>query len=425
MENNRQKILENLWVRAMLIGLSILIFFALCYFLRGTLTSLLLAFIVAYIFNPAVDFFERRCWPFTHKHIHRGFGIVFIIITVLLTTTGFLTYAIPKTTSGIYQIGSTIRKQYPKYEPLVKRWIEKYGSIELAKSVELLLQERVGPAAKNHQEQNEPLDFSLKSERDISESEDRDIPALHESGMEKEPSLHKKRLAVTVLRFKKYIPQAVGFFLNVIKDIFYSTFGFFGIIVNFIIFSVVSVYLLKDFNIIAQYIKTMFPASKRDQAMRVLSKVNDNLKQFLRGQTIVCLILSLIYSMGLTIAGVPLSFLVGFAGGFGNLIPFVGTGTGILLASVLSFFHFHDFTHIVYVLITFGIGQMLEATVITPRIMGKGLGLSPVMVILSILICGQLFGFLGLLLAVPIASTVKVFIDEIISKYKSSEYYKG
>ena len=78
-----------------------------------------------------------------------------------------------------------------------------------------------------------------------------------------------------------------------------------------------------------------------------------------------------------------------------------------------------------YILITFGIGQILEGTVITPRIMGKGLGLSPVMVILSILICSQLLGFLGLLLAVPIAATVKVFVDEFLSRYKSSRYYKG
>src|SRR5574337_1097978 len=120
MKNERQKILDNLWIRVMLVGISIIIILALCYFLRGTFISLLLAFIIAYIFDPAVDFFERRYWPFTHKHIHRGFGIVFIIIAVLLATAGFLTYAIPKTTSGIYQVGSTIKKQYPKYETTIE-----------------------------------------------------------------------------------------------------------------------------------------------------------------------------------------------------------------------------------------------------------------------------------------------------------------
>ena len=151
MEKERQKILENLWVRVILIGGSIIVFFALCYFLRGTFISLLLAFIIAYIFDPVVDFFERRCWPFTRKHIHRGFGIVFIIIAVLLTTAGFLTYAIPKTTKGIYQVGSMIRGQYPKYETVVETWIGKYGQIDLAKSVELLIIENIEPAIKRDQ----------------------------------------------------------------------------------------------------------------------------------------------------------------------------------------------------------------------------------------------------------------------------------
>ena len=422
MEKERQKILENLWVRVLLIGFSIIIFLVLCYFLRGTIISLLLAFIVAYIFDPVVDFFERRCWPFTRKHIHRGFGIVFIIIAVLLTTAGFLTYAIPKTTKGIYQVGSTIKKQYPKYETTIEAWIEKYGNIELAKSVESLMKERTEPIFKHDHEKITPA--NQEKEAGIKEYNKQELSSVLESDAEKEARLQKIRLAEILGGFKKYIPQVISFFLNIIKNIFYSAFGFLGILVNFIIFGVVSVYLLMDFNIIAQNIKTIFPLSKRDQATGLLSKVNNNLRYFLRGQLIICLILSLIYSIGLTIAGVPLSFLIGFIGGFGNLIPYVGTGTGIVLASALALFQFHDFKHIIYILITFGVGQILEGTVITPRIMGKGLGLSPVMVILSILICSQLLGFLGLLLAVPIASTVKVFIDEFLLKYKSSQYYK-
>ncbi len=420
MEKERQKILENLWVRVMLIGFSIGVFFVLCYFLRGTIISLLLAFIVAYILDPIVDFFEQRHWPFTHKHIHRGFGIVFIMIAVLLVTSGFLAYAIPKTTKGVYQVGSLIKKQYPKYETTIEKWIEKYGSADFAQSVESLLKGRGDPVPKyNHEhgnagngvgaEQNGKQAFSPPQETDAAENDRQ----------------QKMHLARTLEGFKRFIPQVAGFFLNIAKNIFYSTFGIFGIFVNIIIFGVVSVYLLMDFNIISQKIKDIFPLSKREQAVGLLSKVNNNLRYFLRGQLIICLILSLIYSIGLTITGVPLSFLIGFIGGFGNLIPYVGTGTGIVLASLLALFQFHDFRHVLYVLITFGIGQILEGTVITPRIMGKGLGLSPVMVILSILICSQLLGFLGLLLAVPIASTAKVFIDEFLLKYKSSRYYKS
>ncbi|MCF6153839.1 MAG: AI-2E family transporter [Candidatus Brocadia sp.] len=410
MGNERQKILDNPCARVILIGFSIIVFFAFCYFLRGTLISLLLAFIIAYIFNPVVSFLEQ-------KHIHRVFGIVILVSAVLLSTAGFLAYAIPKTAHGIYQVGSIVKDRYPKYQATIEAWIKKYEDTEFVQSIKSLLKERMEPVLDHDRGKIEPTDRK--------ESGRKESPIVLEKDADEESRLKKARLIEAVWGLKKYLPQAIGFFLNIGKNIFYSTFGFLGIIVNFIIFSVVSVYLLKDFNLIAQKIKTLFPLSKRDQAMSLLSRVNDNLRYFLRGQLIVCLLLSLIYSIGLTIIGIPLSFLIGFIGGFGNLIPYVGTGTGIVLASTLALFQFHDLKHMLYVLFTFGIAQLLEATVITPKIMGKGLGLSPVMVILSILICSQLFGLLGLLLAVPIASTVKVFVDEFMAKYKSSQYYKG
>ncbi len=406
-----------MWVRVMLFGFSLSIFFALCYLLRGTLISLLLAFIIAYIFNPAVSFLERRRWPFSRKHIHRAAGIVILIFAALLTTAGFLTYAIPKTISGAYQVGGIVKDRFPKYQATFEAWIGKYGDTEFTRSLKSLLKEQREPVPDNKQGNSKPAD----TKEDSSQAH----PDITDADTGKTFHGKKTRLIEVAWGFKRHFPQVAGFFLNIGKNIFYSTFGFLGIAVNFIIFSVVSVYLLKDFNVIAQNIKSLFPFSRRDRAINLLSRVNNNLRYFLQGQLIVCLILSLIYSVGLTMAGIPLSFIVGFVGGFGNLIPYVGTGTGIVLALALSIFQFHDLTHILYVILTFGIGQLLEATVITPRVMGKGLGLSPVMVILSILICSQLLGFLGLLLAVPIASTAKVFIDEIISKYKSSEYYKG
>jgi predicted PurR-regulated permease PerM len=422
MEKEQQKILENVWIRFILISFSVILLFVLSYFLRGTLISLFLAFTVAYIFDPIVDFFERRHWPGTGKHIHRGYGIAILIVTVVLVTGGFLSYALPKTVSGIYRVGGMISDRYPLYETAVETWLKKYENTEFAKSIKSLIKERFVPALEYEGKKDTPAGDGVEHSTVTKESGNRTLPG---EGTEKESPLQKKRLAEIALGFQKYLPQVMLFFTGIIKNIFYSTFGFVGIILNVIIFSVVSVYLLKDFNNIAGSIKTIFPASKRDYAVGLLAKINDNLRYFLRGQLIICFILSLIYSIGLTIAGVPLAFIIGFIGGFGNLIPYVGTGIGIALASLLAFFQFPDFRHILYVLITFGTGQLLEGTVITPRIMGKGLGLSPVAVILSILICSQLFGFLGLLLAVPIASTIKVFIDELMSRYKSSQYYKG
>ena len=197
-----------------------------------------------------------------------------------------------------------------------------------------------------------------------------------------------------------------------------------SIIINFFIFGVVTVYLLRDFDRITAKVRDLIPVSRRDKVSEIFSKIDVNLKEFFRGQITVCLILSLIYSIGLTIVGVPLSFVLGFVAGFGNVIPYVGTVVGLGLAMVITFFQFHDIQHLVLVGLVFGIGQLLEGILITPKIIGSKLGLSPVVVIISILIWSQLLGFLGLLLAVPFTSVAKVLIDEGIIRYKGSSIYK-
>ncbi|KHE93756.1 MAG: hypothetical protein SCABRO_00489 [Candidatus Scalindua brodae] len=119
-----------------------------------------------------------------------------------------------------------------------------------------------------------------------------------------------------------------------------------------------------------------------------------------------------------------MSFLLAFVGGFGNMIPYIGIMLGLIPALLLTFIQYQDISHILLVGMVFGIGQFLEGTVITPKIVGGKLGLHPVAIILAILICSQILGFLGLLLAVPIASTVKVLIDEAIVKYKDTKLFK-
>lgn len=421
-----QKILDNVWMRVILIGISIVIFLFLCYLLRGTLVSLLLAFIVAYVFNPVINFFERRRWPFTGKHIQRGFGIIFLILAVLLSTSGLLAYAIPKTADGIYRIGTLIKERYPKYLHVFEGLIERYGDKELVQLLRPILQSQIESVKSTDREEQKKQEHAEKAESmEVKKQKEQEVLTAPENHVKKEVQEQKSRLAEMVKEYRKYLPQVTNFFLKIIKNIFYGTFGFFSVAANFIIFSVVSIYLLKDFNILTQKIKNFFPLPTKNKAMALLSKVNHNLRFYLRGQTITCLVLSFIYSIGLTITGIDLAFLVGFIGGFGNLIPYLGTGIGIFLASIIALFEFGDFKHLLYVIITFSIGQSLEATVITPRIMGKELSLHPALVILSILIFGQLWGFLGLLLAVPIVSTLKVFIDEFISMYKSSKYYTG
>ncbi|HHT9125131.1 MAG TPA: AI-2E family transporter [Candidatus Brocadiia bacterium] len=396
MKTTDKRFFEHAWVKTLTIVVSIGMFLAICYFLKGVLISLLLAFTVAYIFDPVVDFIEHRKLFLSNKHIPRSAAIAVLITTMTLIGGGILTYAIPKTISGGRQVVVALRVKYPDYQKWVEGLIEKYGQTAITAILK--------PQLEGESE------FGVRSS---------------ESKVEKEHPELKRDLLEAIPDLKKYAPHVIGFVFGAIKRVFYSTFGFIGMLTNFIIFSVVSIYLLKDFDPIKTRIRELIPLTRRQRVVETVSKVDDNLRGFFRGQITVCMILSLIYSIGLTIAGVPLAFLIGFIGGIGNIVPYLGTIAGITLGMLLSLIQHHDLRHLIYVVMVFGIGQLLDGTLLTPKIVGGRLGLSPVVIIVSILIWSQLLGFLGLLLAVPITSVAKVFIDELIAKYKASVVYKG
>ncbi len=409
MKTEEKRFFEHTWVKTLTIVVSIVIFLGICYFLRGVLISLLLAFTVAYIFDPVVDFIEHRALFPSNKHIPRSAAVAILITTVILIGGGILTYAIPKTIVGGRQVAVSLMVKYPDYQKWVEGLIEKYGQT----AVTALLK----PQLEGEKE-------TIQAEVSLAKG-DGTQEATEKNVVEKARPALGKELLDAIPELKKYIPQVTGFIFGVIISIFYSTFGFVGMLTNFLIFSVVSVYLLKDFNPIITRIRELIPLPRRQRVVEITSKVDENLRGFFRGQITVCMILSLIYSIGLTVAGVPLAFLIGFIGGLGNIVPYMGTITGITLAMILSLIQYHDLRHPIYIVIVFAIGQILDGILLTPKIVGGRLGLSPVAIIISIIIWSQLLGFLGLLLAVPITSVAKVFIDEFFARYKASTLYGG
>jgi len=401
----KQKLLENVWIRALSILCVLALFFTLCYFLKGILISFFLAFTVAYIFDPVVDFISERKVVFAKTRIPRGLSVAILLISVFLVMGGLLTYTVPKTVSGIQRVGTALKEQYPKYQEKVGKVIEEYGDTE------------VGIFLKSKLQIQTTDETEIKDEK----SQEQEVKEV----TTKESVDTKYGIPDPVLKMKKYVPVAMNFVLGIMKNVFYSTFGFFGIVMNVVVFGVVMVYLLKDFDLAMSKGEELLPASKKEKISGIISKIDGNLKAFFRGQMAVCAILSIIYGIGLTVIGIPMSFLLALVGGFGNMIPYVGIGLGLIPAIILAFIQFQDFTHVLLVVLVFGIGQFLEGTVITPKIVGDKLGLHPVAIILAILICGQILGFLGLLLAVPIASVVKVLFDEGILRYKNTKLYKG
>lgn len=415
----RQKILDNVWIRTFVIFCAIALFFTLCYFLKGILISLFLAFTIAYIFDPIMDFLSKRKIIFTQRYVPRGLAIAILLTGIVLIIGGLLSYTVPKTITGIQHVGAKLKEQSPKYLKSVERIIGGFGDNEIGKFLISQLDIRTNNEEAIEGKQIEEEGKKKKRNGDkINVKETKSI--VSEKTIEEKPSIPE-----SIIKLKKYVPQALNFLFGIVKSVFFSTFGLIGVIMNIVVFGVVTVYLLKDFDAITKKGKELLPVKRKEKISDIMSKIDVNLKAFFRGQFTVCIILSVIYGIGLTIIGVPMSYLLAVLGGFGNLIPYIGLASGLIPALILTFIQFQDITHLLLVGLVFGIGQLLEGIIITPKVVGTKLGLHPAAIIISILICSQVLGFLGLLLAVPIASVLKVLIDEGIIKYKNSKFFKG
>jgi len=132
-----------------------------------------------------------------------------------------------------------------------------------------------------------------------------------------------------------------------------------------------------------------------------------------------------IYSIGLSIGRIDLAIVIGIIAGFGNMVPYLGTGIGIVLAVLGMLLAWQGPWQIVVVALTFIVGQMLEGFVITPRIVGDRVGLSAATIIIAILVFSELFGFLGILLAVPVSAILKVVVEVAVARYHASAVYRG
>jgi len=179
-------------------------------------------------------------------------------------------------------------------------------------------------------------------------------------------------------------------------------------LINLALLPFIVYYLAIDLPRIHGFFLNLFPLTQRSKVGAIFSEINGYVSAFVRGQFIVCSILFVLYAIGLGIVGVDLWLLLAFVTGFGNLVPYAGFIAGILLSSLMALVTFGDFQHVLWVWLVFAVVQALEGTFITPRIMGDSVGLSPLVIILALFAGGQLFGLLGIFLAVPAAAVLRV-----------------
>jgi predicted PurR-regulated permease PerM len=196
-----------------------------------------------------------------------------------------------------------------------------------------------------------------------------------------------------------------------------------GWVGNLLLVPIVTFYLLRDWRGLLARIHELVPRHVEPEVTRLAHAADAVLGAFMRGQLAVMLALGLIYSLGLAIVGLDLAVLVGMLAGVLSFVPYLGFAVGLVAAAVAAIVQFHEAMPLLYVLGVFGIGQLLEGMVLTPWLLGDRIGLHPVAVIFAVLAGGQLFGFVGVLLALPAAAVTMVLLRYAHERYLQSPLY--
>ncbi len=189
---------------------------------------------------------------------------------------------------------------------------------------------------------------------------------------------------------------------------------------------VVAFYLLVDWDRMVATVDSWVPLQHRETVRRLAREINSAIAGFIRGQALVCVILGSIYAVGLTLVGLNFGVLIGMTAGLISFIPYVGSLTGLILALGVALVQFWpDWMMILATLAVFAVGQFIEGNILSPKLVGASVGLHPVWLMFALFAFGSLFGFVGLLLAVPLAAAVGVLARFGLEHYLASPLYHG
>ncbi|MBB3712150.1 putative PurR-regulated permease PerM [Limimaricola variabilis] len=213
---------------------------------------------------------------------------------------------------------------------------------------------------------------------------------------------------------------------EIINGLLSSAMGVINLLVLFVVVPVVAVYLLVDWDRMVARIDELLPREHAPTIRQLAREVDRTLASFVRGQGLVCLILGTYYAVALALVGLNFGLVIGALAGLVTFIPYVGALVGGVLAIGLALFQFWgDWIWIGAVAGIFVTGQMIEGNILTPRLVGSSVGLHPVWLLFALAVFGALFGFVGMLAAVPIAASLGVFARFAIDRYQHSALYRG
>ena len=223
----------------------------------------------------------------------------------------------------------------------------------------------------------------------------------------------------------QYVGSAVGWIGALIGGVWRGGMAILDLISLLVITPVVAFYLLRDWDRMTAKIDGLLPRPYAETIRGLMGEVDQSLASFIRGQGMVCVILGVFYAIGLTLVGLNFGLLVGLGAGLVSFIPYVGSVSGFVVATGIAVFQFDAPTMWLLVAGVFVVGQAVEGNFLTPKLVGESVGLHPVWVMFALLAGGSLFGFTGLMLAVPVAAVIGVMVRFFIGRYRDSHYFLG
>jgi predicted PurR-regulated permease PerM len=351
---------ESVLPRALYIVGALLITGFIVYWLRNVFTPIFLAFIIAYILDPVVDRLET--WK-----VPRPLGIAIVLGGTLGAIVVFLALVLP---SIIAEVAGVIQ-ELPRQLAALWGWLEPW-----------LVQQGIS------------------------------IPHSTQEWIE--------RLGAYASEVASSLLAPAG---NVLRSIMGGTFSVIGSIVAALVVLVFGVYLLSAFDRITAEVRELIPWRWRATVVSYAEEIDQILSQFVRGQLTVMAILAVLYSSAYALLGVRLAVPIGIAAGVLNFIPYLGGAFALTAGVLMSLLGGWHPWQLLGVGLAYALIQMLEGFVITPRVVGKTVGLSELWVLVALFVGGEIFGFLGILLALPTVAVAKIFVTRGVQYYRTTELF--
>ncbi len=234
------------------------------------------------------------------------------------------------------------------------------------------------------------------------------------------PALNTDKLQANLTQ---YTGEAVNFAGSLLGRVLLGGWAVLNVLMLMLITPVITFYLLRDWPIITSRFNSLLPLHYAPAIRQEMHEIDRMIAGFVRGQALVSLSLAAYYSTGLYLVGLKYGMIVGLATGLLSFIPVVGSLSGMVFATILAFIQFDTFWGVAKVLAVFAGAQVLDGYLLTPNLVGQRVGLHPVWIIFAVITGGTLFGFIGIVLAVPVAGTIAILLRAALKHYRSSRYY--